>query len=111
MDKIKTDILTKLETESPVKRLMLLKYLTQCGHIITDRQMRKTIEEMIIKDGCRIGSHNSKGYFIIKSENELDEALKDLRTKAKSLFNRASKLVTNCDRIFEIKNQIEFHFK
>jgi len=69
---------------------------------MTDRQMRKLISEM-----PDIGSCHKRGYFLIKSEQDLKDSITDLRSKAKSIFKRADKQYTK----FGLKFQPELIFK
>jgi len=52
---------------------------------ISDRQMRKLISEEMPE----IGSCHRRGYFIIKTQADLNDSTSDLKSKAKSIFKRA----------------------
>jgi len=52
---------------------------------ISDRQMRKLISEEMPE----IGSCHRRGYFIIKTQQDLNDSTSDLKSKAKSIFKRA----------------------
>lgn len=84
-----------IEKHSPIKREKLLAEL-QHGHYsmfhkMSDRKMRRTIEEMITQDGYLIAS-GEKGYYIIRNSGHLLDAQRYLTAKAYPLFNRASSL-------------------
>lgn len=87
---MKGHILSYLEHHQSVKRKELLSYLHSLGIMTTDRKMRLEIE-LLIEDGFLISS-SEKGYKIIKSENELKEAVAYLKAKAFPLFHRAEML-------------------
>lgn len=84
-----------LKKAGPVKRDSLLMYLHEHGHKITDREMRKIIEYMVVKENYPIGSSHKRGYFIVNTANDLDCALADLKSKGKAIFNRANSLYKN----------------
>lgn len=92
---MKKTIFNIIEKHSPIKRKNLLMRLRIVhGYNITDRQMRRTIEEMITEDGYLIAS-GEQGYYIIHNSTQLADAQKYLRAKAFPLFHRASKLHAN----------------
>ena len=80
----------------PVKRLELLQAMRVTLHdqTLTDRKLRKTVEEMITKDGFLIAS-SERGYAIIKTEEELTEAMEYLASKAESIAIRKNFLLKN----------------
>lgn len=84
---VKGHILKYLEHHQSVKRKELLAHLHSLGMDVTDRLMRKEIESLI-EDGFLISS-SEKGYKIIKSEEELKDAVAYLKAKAFPLFHRA----------------------
>lgn len=98
---MKKTIFNIIEKHSLIKRAELLKKIhaeiflqdigTPINDYISDRQMRRTIEEMITEDGYLIAS-GEQGYYIIHNSTQLADAQKYLRAKAFPLFNRASKL-------------------
>lgn len=61
---------------------------------LTDRIMRKLIEQMVNEDGYLIAS-SGKGYNLITNSAQLLEAQKYLKNKAFPLFLRANKLHAN----------------
>lgn len=52
---------------------------------ISDRQMRKLIADEMPE----IGSSHKRGYFLIKTQSDLNDSMTDLKSKAKSIFKRA----------------------
>lgn len=70
---------------------------------ISDRQMRKLIAEEM----PQVGSCHRRGYFLIRSQQDLTDSTSDLRSKAKSIFKRA----TSQHEHFGVKFQPELLFK
>ncbi len=66
------------------KRADLLKALQDKGYKITDSGMRKIVSEI-----PEIGSSCYRGYFIIRTEKDLSDAMTELKSKATALFKRA----------------------
>lgn len=84
----------RLISEKPVKRATLLRVLRQGGHDLTDRELRKAVENMITKGGYVISS-SEKGYQAIHSKEELDKAVQYLNKKASAIAIRKNSLITN----------------
>ena len=63
---------------------------------LPDRQLRKIISEM-----PEVGSSHKRGYFLIKTETDLNDSLCDLKSKAKSLFKRAEKQYNHFGKEFQ----------
>lgn len=82
--------------QAPVKRLELLQAMrvTMSDQTLTDRKLRKTVEEMIVKDGFLIRS-SELGYSIIKTEQDLTDAMEYLSNKAESIAIRKNVLLKN----------------
>jgi hypothetical protein len=76
--------------DKPVKRLELLQAMrvTMSDQTLKDRKLRKTVEEMITQDGFLIRS-SELGYSIIKTEEDLTDAMEYLKSKAFPIFERA----------------------
>lgn len=93
---IKTHIYNYLKSNpTPVKRRDLLVHIRiVMGAHITDRLMRKTIEQMILADGYTIQS-SEKGYSLITTEQQLFESMKYLESKAESIAIRKNCLLKN----------------
>jgi hypothetical protein len=67
--------------------------------------MRNIIAEMT--KTYLIGSSHQKGYFIIRNEADFNEAIADLKSKGKSIFERANNLF----KLFHgDKKQLTFNF-
>lgn len=86
-------ILSFLESHEYVKRPQLLSHLKSLGVETNDRIMRKEIEA-IVEDGFCVMS-SEKGYKIIRTEQELKDAVDYLKAKAFPLFRRAENLEKN----------------
>lgn len=80
----------------PVKRLELLQAMrvTMSDQTLTDRKLRKTVEEMIIQDGFLIRS-SEIGYSIIETEDQLVDAMEYLNNKAAAIALRKNVLFKN----------------
>lgn len=76
---------------------------------IENRKLRHIISFLVLERRARIGSSASgKGYYIIKTPEELRRACADLRSRARLLMARASALEENClDRKSEQLSLIE----
>lgn len=94
MNDIKGGILWLLENTTTVKRPELLRYLHNCGHDINDRQMRKSIEDMVENDGHLIQSSEA-GYSMIRTPEQFEAAKKYLSKKSKALLMREFFLTRN----------------
>lgn len=90
---MKGHILKYIEEHKSVKRRELLSHLHSIGVQTSDREMRCEIEQLIV-DGFAIAS-TVKGYKIIRTKEELEDAVKYLKAKAFPLFSRAEKLEHN----------------
>lgn len=77
-----------------VKRDEIIVYLLRIGYEVPERKVRSIIEELINEDGLAIES-SEIGYELIKSAEQLKEAIKYLKNKAFPLFERASNLNKN----------------
>jgi hypothetical protein len=104
---MKGDIVQLLCNKAYVKRAELLIYLNHRGHKITDRQLRKAVEDLVMDDGCCIAS-TEDGYHLIRSEHELRSAVDYLRKKAQPIAIRANKLIRNYNEVYG--NQLNLTF-
>ena len=95
MSLLKKEILSLLQSAAkPIKRKYLLAHLQIVCPDITDREMRSEIERMITMDGELIESSHL-GYSLIKTEEQLNRAVKYLKAKAFPLFERVNCLKKN----------------
>src|SRR3990167_8545302 len=95
LQKLKKEILSLLQSsDKPIKRKYLLTHLKIVCPDITDREMRSEIERMITMDGELIESSHL-GYSLIRTVEEKERAIKYLKAKAFSLFERASCIEKN----------------
>ena len=81
------------DRERPIKRADLLKQFND-GKFwgkITDRELRKMKEDLIVKENKLIGSCE-QGYFVIKTQSDFEESLAYYRNKALPLLKIRSKL-------------------
>lgn len=91
---IKAEIFTQLSENQFIKRGVLLLHLYHIGFHITDREMRRCVEEMVMESGCCIAS-TQNGYRLIRSDQQLLDAVEYLRKKARPIAIRANMLITN----------------
>lgn len=87
-----SDLITN--TSGAVKRDEIIAYLLKLGYEVPERKVRSIIEELINEGGLAIES-SEVGYELIKSAEQLKEAIKYLKNKAFPLFERASNLNKN----------------
>lgn len=107
-ESIITSVLKHFDSKNPLHRSDLLTHLQKCGYQeTTDRDMRKVVSRMVLSMHEPIGSNNA-GYFWIHNEVDLQEAMRELDTKARSLFER--KMCTHRNYVESLKVQKEFVF-
>ena len=95
MSVLKKEILSLLQSAAkPIKRKYLLAHLRMIFPALTDREMRSEIEALITIDGELIESSH-RGYNLIRTVEEKDRAIKYLKAKAFSLFERANCIEKN----------------
>ena len=87
-------ILDLLHLQKFMKRNDLRMHLVSRGYVLTDRGLRKAIEYMITECHYAIAS-SEKGYSLITTEKDLDEAMQYLKEKATSISVRANCLLRN----------------
>ena len=81
-------------SSKPVKRPELLFHLRGLGFDCSDREMRATIEEMVVHGGFLIGS-SERGYAAIKTKEEMEAAMKYLNAKAEAIAVRKNCILHN----------------
>lgn len=92
---MKKQIFEYLQTfEKPTKRSVVLAHLRTLGFDCSDREMRATIEEMIVRDGYLIRS-SELGYSAIRTRSEMEAAMKYLNAKAEAIAIRKNCLSRN----------------
>ena len=95
---IQKRIIFNIIKQEAIKRRDLLHLLSTAFSTdfpgITDRIMRKLIEEMVNKDGYNVQSSN-EGYSAITNSNQVEDAKLYLKKKAFSLFKRATNIHKN----------------
>ena len=64
------------------------------GFDCSDREMRATIEEMVVKGGFLISS-SERGYAIIKNKAEMEAAMKYLNAKSSAIAVRKNCILHN----------------
>jgi hypothetical protein len=61
----------------------------------TDKEIRKTVQELVVKYGFLIGTSNEigmQGFYLIENEDERKAAIKNLRGRIRHLFRRVKAL-------------------
>lgn len=59
----------------------------------SDQEIRKTVQELIVKYGCLVGTSNERdnqGFYVIETEEERKAAIKNLRGRMKHLHRRVT---------------------
>lgn len=87
-------IIEELHLTKFTKREQLRQQLSARGYYLPDRQLRKHIEDLVTKEHYAIGSC-LKGYYLIITKEDLEQALHELRSKAEALSIRANCLIRN----------------
>ncbi len=91
---VKDVILEALSMQKFTKRKQLIQTIISRGYVISDRVMRLAVENLILKDHIPIQS-SEKGYSIITTPEELEEAKQYLQEKIESLAIRKNSLAIN----------------
>ena len=89
--------------KKPVKGRVILSIMRKLHGIITDLRTLRYLKEDLLEDGWLIGSHNSKGYFIIETPAELEEARSEYKKKALNELYKCNLLQKN----FELKSGVQ----
>jgi len=79
-------------------------------HYNDERVFRGMIENLV-NQGALFGSNSKRGYFLIRTEDDLDDAMQDLGTRAKKAFKRAKELYRSFYKDKNHDPQIEILFK
>ena len=90
---MKTQILNYLEQKPYIKRLELLFLLREHFPYLHERAMRKEIE-LMVDSGENIGS-SAAGYFIIRTDEQVKEAVGWHKSRAIKSFQRAKHIHDN----------------
>ena len=93
---MKQKIIEYLKSHQFAKRSDLREYLCRYEWI-SDRAMRKLIEEMIMKDGYCISS-SEKGYSLITTLEQAEEARAYLKAKSEAIAVRGNMLIHNWNK-------------
>lgn len=87
-------IIAILHLQKYTKRQDLRLQLIANGFVLADRVLRLHIERLITREKYAIGSCE-RGYYLIISKDDLEEALHQLKSKAEALSIRANCLIRN----------------
>ena len=91
---MKKEIIIYLKAKgTPVLRAELLTHLHALGYNVSDRAMRKEVEELI-KGGELIQS-SERGYNLIQTEEQLQDAMAYLNSKNEAIAIRKNLLLKN----------------
>ncbi len=103
-------ILQALQSRStPIKRIELLRLLMENDFKITDREMRRLIIELLEAGECIASSE--KGYKLINSLEEKEEARIYQKKKAWAIWNHAKMIHENFERKFRPNNLKQLTFE
>lgn len=91
---LETTLIEVLHLQKFTKRGDLRLTLQSRGYYMTDRRLRKTVEHLITDSGYAIAS-SERGYSLITSSEQLQEAIDYLNSKAMALHERAKCLRLN----------------
>jgi len=113
--KIKEFMINIIKSHKRIKRHYLNKKIYELGYIISDREMR-LIKEEINKEGkILIGSDNKRGYYLVETAEDFDNALHEIESKAYTLLKRRRELIFNFKKNFpeiysDMQKQARFNF-
>ena len=78
-----------------------------CYNLSINRRMLKTIKERCIKKGMPIGSHNARGYFLIRTQEDCDMAKANYLKQAHTELTRAKQIDENFENTYRRLNLFE----
>lgn len=91
---METEIIEILHLQTFTKRADLRLSLQNRGYYLTDRKLRKAVEELIT-DGKYAIASSEKGYSLITTQENLNEAKRYLNSKAFAIHERVKCLEEN----------------
>jgi hypothetical protein len=91
---VKDAILQILMLSKFTKRHDLRHQLMNAGFTLPDREMRKVVESMIV-DNCYSIQSSGKGYSLIVTHEDLNDAVEYLEKKSKAIAIRKNCLLRN----------------
>lgn len=87
-----SDIISK----GDIKKNNLIKQLSHLGFNIKDeRMLRLAVEKMVVNEGALIGSSNKRGFFPVRTDEDLQESFDELKHRAAKAAIRANILKKN----------------
>lgn len=98
--KIKNAILEVLSENQSLKREVLwreVRFRTGMSEL-DDNFLRNLVREMKVEDGVPIGSSVERGYFLIKDQNDFNEAIECYQKKIAGMFRIIKKIKENVER-------------
>lgn len=102
--KVILDVLAGHGSLNPMVRQDILATMHDRGHPLTERIFRDIVSRMVIDEDAPIGS-STRGYFIITTQADLDEADNELKAKAESISVRRNCLLRAFRRLNQAKVQ------
>ena len=87
---------------------MLNNSITGCHY--GDRDFRDVVADLVVKYGVTIGSNSTRGYFLVKTEKDLSDALNDLKSREIAARTRARELFKSFYKDGK-EPQLEFPFE
>ncbi len=107
MSDLKRDILNVLEQSEDMKLRDLIDAVSDFTFYPGSRKIRKAIEELR-NDGEPIGSSATRGYFVIRTEKDFDEAVHEFRSKAMSCLKMYQRLMQIGTEMFSRQIGMDF---
>jgi len=93
----------KRKFKIPIHRNELLALIKlEYPYKLSDRALRKTVENMVKEGGYPIGT-SEEGYFWIENNEDLEKAIRPLEKKALSILERKKKLVENWQKNYQME--------
>lgn len=106
---IKRAIRNQLEIYGDTKKAHLMSIINgglPWTQSISDTKLRHLIRQMVVEDGDPIGSTTERGYYICRSQEDFDEATKNLKSRLIALNIRIYALKKNTEHITQGKIQL-----
>ncbi len=103
---MKDRIMSVLNEGNDIKKYPLLRRIDVPA--TQERKLRKLIADLV-SEGEKIGSTTIRGYYIVESDDDLEQAVDKLRDQVKTLAVRANTLVKNCKGKEDPQINLEFN--
>jgi len=106
-------VLTRILEQGDLHKVpLMIAFNKKSEHFhYNDERIFRFMIQQLVNQGALFGSNSKRGYFLIKSEDDLEDAMDDLRTRAKSAHKRATQLYRYFYNDKDHDPQIEILFK